>query len=85
MLFQNTPNPFSTQTEIKYYLPETAENAVLNVFSPNGNMFLSKPITATGSGSITISGSELDAGMYIYTLSINGVEVDSRRMIITEK
>lgn len=85
MLFQNTPNPFSTQTEIKYYLPETAENAVLNVFSPNGNMFLSKPLTATGSGSITISGSELDAGMYIYTLSINGVEVDSRRMIITEK
>lgn len=33
--------------------------AVLYVFSLNGNMLLSKPITQTGNGSITISGSEL--------------------------
>ena len=84
-LFQNTPNPFSSETEIKYFLPENAENAVLYVFSLNGNMLLSKPLTKTGNGSITISGSELEAGMYIYTLAIGGVEVDSKRMILADK
>ena len=84
-LFQNTPNPFSTQTEIKYYLPENAENAILYVFSLNGDMLLSKPITQTGNGSIIVSGSELKPGMYIYTLAVNGVEADSKRMILTDK
>ncbi len=48
-------------------------------------MLLSKPLTQTGNGSITISGSELEAGMYIYTLAVNGIEADSKRMIITDK
>lgn len=84
-LFQNTPNPFSTQTEIRYYLPENADNAVLYVFSLNGNMLLSKPLTQTGNGIIIINGSELKPGMYIYTLAVNGVEADSKRMILTDK
>ena len=84
-LYQNTPNPFTNQTEIRYYLPENAENSVLYVFSLNGNMLLSKPLTETGNGSITISNSELQAGMYVYTLAIDGVEVDSKRMILTNE
>lgn len=48
-------------------------------------MLLSKPLTKTGNGSITISGSELEAGMYIYTLAIGGVEVDSKRMILNNQ
>ncbi|MBR2194628.1 MAG: T9SS type A sorting domain-containing protein [Salinivirgaceae bacterium] len=73
------------EAEIKYFIPENAGNAVLYVFSLNGNMLLSKPLTQTGNGSITISGSELEAGMYIYTLAVNGIEADSKRMIITDK
>ena len=84
-LFQNTPNPFSTQTEIKYYVPENTENACIYVFSLNGNLLLTKQITATSNGSVTINGSELEAGMYIYTLAIGGVEVDSKRMILADK
>ncbi|MBR3568117.1 MAG: tail fiber domain-containing protein [Salinivirgaceae bacterium] len=84
-LFQNTPNPFSTQTEIRYFLPENVENACIYVFSLNGNLLLTKPITQLGNGSIIISNSELSAGMYIYTLAINGVEVDSKRMILNRK
>lgn len=84
-LFQNTPNPFSTETEIRYYLPENVENACIYVFSLNGNLLLTKPIIATGNGSVTINGKELNAGMYIYTLAIDGVEVDSKRMILNRK
>ena len=84
VLYQNSPNPFNNQTEIKYNLPENAENAAINVYSLNGNMLLSKPITQTGNGSITINGNELEAGTYIYTLSVDGVEVDSKRMVVVK-
>ena len=84
-LFQNTPNPFNTHTEIKSFVPDNTENAVLYVFSLNGNMLLSKPLTKTGNGSIIINGSELKPGVYIYSLAVNGVEVDSRRMILTNE
>ena len=84
-IFQNTPNPFSNETEIKYYMPENADNACIYVFSLNGNLLLTKPITQMGNGSIVISNSELEAGMYIYTLAVGGVEVDSRRMVLTNE
>jgi len=84
-LFQNMPNPFSRETEIKYYVPQNTDNAFLYVFSLQGNMLLTKPIVETGNGSVTISASELQPGMYIYTLAVNGQEVDSKRMIITEE
>lgn len=84
-LFQNTPNPFSNTTEIKYYVPENADNAFLYVFSLQGNMLLTKQISQMGNGSIEISASELQPGMYIYTLAVDGQEADSKRMIITEE
>ena len=84
-LLQNTPNPFSTQTEIRYCVPENTKNANIYVFSLNGNLLLTKPITQLGNGGVTIYNNELNAGMYIYTLTIDGVEVDSKRMILTDK
>lgn len=84
VLYQNTPNPFTAETEIKYSLPENAEKAVINVYSLNGNLLLTKPIEQLGNGSIIISGNELEAGTYIYTLSVNGVDVDSKRMILNK-
>lgn len=83
-LFQNTPNPFTTETEIKYFVPVNADNAVIYVFSLNGNLLLTKPITQFGNDSVTISGNELEAGMYIYTLAVDGQEVDSKRMILNQ-
>ena len=84
-LFQNTPNPFTAETEIKYFVPVNADNAVIYVFSLNGNLLLTKPITQLGNGSIIINGNELEAGMYIYTLAVDGQEVDSKRMILNRK
>lgn len=81
-LFQNTPNPFTAETEIKYFVPVNADNAVIYVFSLNGNLLLTKPITQLGNGSVIINGQELEAGMYIYTLAVDGQDVDSKRMIL---
>jgi hypothetical protein len=40
-------------------------------------------LDTTGQGSVKIKASELKAGIYIYTLLINGQEVDTKRMILT--
>ena len=41
-------------------------------------------ITSKGKASILINGSELQAGMYLYTLIVDGKEVDTKKMILTE-
>ncbi|MDP5169682.1 MAG: tail fiber domain-containing protein [Bacteroidia bacterium] len=83
-LDQNAPNPFRTETEIRYFLPQRAGDAAIYVFDLQGRMIRSYPITEAGAGKITIQASELTAGMYVYTLAVNGAEVQSRRMILTE-
>ena len=34
-------------------------------------------------GKLTLNGSELEAGMYLYSLIVNGEEVSTKRMILT--
>lgn len=83
-LFQNTPNPFTYDTEIKYFLPEGSSNATLYVFNLQGNLLITENIEGAGNGSVTINGSNLTPGMYVYSLLIDGLEVDTKRMILTE-
>jgi|GEM_PF-854511 len=82
-LSQNVPNPFNQTTKIGYYLPSTTNQAVLYIYNMNGNQIKSISIIQKGNGSITIIGSELQPGMYIYTLVADGKEVDTKRMILT--
>lgn len=84
ILSQNVPNPFNQTTEIGYYLPETTQKAVLYIYNMNGLQLKSIPIQNTGVGNVTINGSELQPGMYIYTLVADGQEIDTKRMILTQ-
>jgi len=83
-LYQNTPNPFNTTTEIKYFLPEGSSNAYIYVFNLQGNLLLTYNLNDNGFGSVEINGSSLNAGMYIYSLVINGQEAETKRMILTK-
>ncbi|MEL6630689.1 MAG: tail fiber domain-containing protein [Bacteroidota bacterium] len=82
-LFQNTPNPFTEQTTIRYNLPQDFENAALYVYDMNGRQVNSFN-NLSRKGSLTIEGSTLDAGMYIYSLIVDGQEVATKRMILTK-
>ena len=84
VLYQNTPNPFTQATSIEYYIPIHATSATMHVFTLNGVLMQSLPITAFGHGQITVDASSLAAGMYIYSLVVDGQIVDSKRMILTE-
>lgn len=83
-LYQNTPNPFNITTEIKYFLPEGSPNAYIYVFNLQGNLLLTYNLSDNGFGSVVINGSSLNAGMYIYSLVINGQEAETKRMILTK-
>ena len=84
VLYQNSPNPFNQNTTIAYFVSETSVSATLYIFNMSGVPIRTIPIQDKGYGSITIKGSELNAGMYLYTLIVDGKEVDTKRMILTE-
>ena len=83
-ILQNRPNPFDQTTEIEYFLPEETQNAIIYLFNMEGNILESVPLTSLGHSSIEIDGGRLQAGMYIYSLIVNGTEIDSKRMILTK-
>jgi len=83
-LEQNAPNPFSQNTVIKYYLSEPSQRATLFIYNMNGLQIKSIQITQMGKGSVTINGSELRPGMYLYTLIADGKEVGTKHMILTD-
>ena len=84
VLYQNNPNPFSQTTTIEYYLADDAENAMICIYDMNGKQLRCFKLQNCGYGSIEIVGSDLDAGMYMYSLIVNGQLVDTKRMVLTE-
>ncbi len=84
VLYQNTPNPFSSQTRIRYELTEGTQNAEILVFDMNGRQLRAFNNLKAGDNSLTIEGAELEAGMYFYSLIVNGEEVATKRMILTK-
>lgn len=83
-LFQNSPNPFSSITTIKCTLPESVQSAMIYIYDLQGKQVMSIPVDERGASQVTISGSALQPGMYIYALIADNQEVDSKRMILTK-
>jgi len=82
ILYQNAPNPFKERTEIRYYLPSEIKTAEIYIFNLQGGLL--KKIPASHSGIVDIKGSDLQAGIYLYSLIVDGNEVDTKRMILTK-
>lgn len=83
-LSQNRPNPFTNNTVIDCTLPSDIMEAALFIYDMQGKQLLRIPIADRGNTSVTVEARKLGAGMYIYALIADGVEIDSRRMIINE-
>jgi len=83
-LEQNIPNPFNTSTTIKMYLPSAISRATLYIYTMQGAQIKSYAIADRGNTTVTIEGSGLNAGMYLYTLIADGKEVDTKKMILTK-
>ena len=82
MLYQNTPNPFKEQTTIRFSLADDVTDAAICIFDMTGKILKKLPVSP-GETSVKINGWELGEGMFLYTLMVNGQEVDTKKMIIT--
>lgn len=82
-LSQNAPNPFSRNTVISYRLPENTQTASIGIYDMNGKEVKLVPIDHKPEGAVTIDGSSMTAGMYIYSLIINGKPFETKRMVLT--
>lgn len=84
-LFQNFPNPFNSETKIRYYLPE-AGPADIRIFNVSGQEIysLSKNYCNAGYHSITWNthndaGQNISSGIYFYRIT-NGRFSDTKKM-----
>ncbi len=82
-LKQNTPNPSSKSTAIRYYIPDDTGTGQIILTDITGSL-IRNFIVAKGEGQINISTGELPAATYNYTLLVNGKKIATKQMIITK-
>ncbi len=84
ILFQNSPNPFSIDTEIKMELPESIRQAEVIIYNMEGTQLKSIRINDRGITEAKISAGELRPGLYIYSLIADGEVIDIKRMVLRQ-
>lgn len=82
-LKQNYPNPFNPVTVISFEIPKT-EFITLKIYD-----FLGREVTTlvnemktSGSYNVEFDGSKLASGIYFYSLFADGIQIDTKRMIL---
>ena len=78
---QNSPNPFQNNTIIRFKLADEAINASICIFDMQGKMLKNIDVTK-GEESVSLDGYEFGKGLYLYSLIVNGQEIDTKKMII---
>jgi trimeric autotransporter adhesin len=82
-LWQNAPNPYERTTVIRYFVPPSSGSAAIVLFNSNGQQVSSYSL-GTGEGEVTLSSEELAAGTYIYKLIVDGISVDSKKLVLVK-
>ncbi len=79
---QNRPNPFTGNTTIDYTLENTS-NVNVTIYNVAGAqvMNINKGLQAAGSHNLSIDGSNLQAGVYYYTFTVDNNSV-TKKMIV---
>ena len=83
-LYQNAPNPWNSETVIRYSLPEGVSRAEIYIYDMQGTQLMSIPATGRGESQVTLTAFNLKAGMYLYALVADGALIDSKQMILTK-
>ncbi len=85
-LFQNEPNPVISSTKISFNLPETAQ-VELAIYNLKGQLVKSLYSGVTSSKTLDWNGkdengNELQAGVYLYKLLVNGKTAETKKLIL---
>ncbi|MBA4057279.1 MAG: hypothetical protein C0490_21375, partial [Marivirga sp.] len=83
-LYQNSPNPFTTTTEIKMEIPDGSAHAQVIIYNLEGKQLKNIQVNERGTTKVHITANDLSAGMYLYSLMVDGKVADTKRLILTE-
>lgn len=84
ILYQNTPNPYKEQTVIRFSLADDVKDAAICIFDMTGKTIKRLPISS-GMESVSVGGYELGEGIFLYSLIVNGQEIDTKKMVISKQ
>ncbi len=79
-LGQNIPNPFKNTTTIPYYVPQGSK-AFLQITDTKGEL-VDEYVLQQGKNKIEISLSGFKAGIYFYSIKIDGVLKQTKKMVV---
>jgi hypothetical protein len=79
---QNVPNPFRNNTTIRYHIPTSCASAKLTFINVKGQIIKVIPITNRGIGQINLNSNSLPVGEYNYSLSVDGKQVDTKKLVV---
>jgi hypothetical protein len=82
-VYQNSPNPFTGNTTIRYSVAKPAGNISFRMYDVLGNVIMEKNSNdvAAGDYSMVIDGSQYSKGIYLYSFDVDGVKM-TKRMVI---
>jgi hypothetical protein len=82
-LYQNNPNPFNGSTTVVYELAN-AYDVSMTVYDIAGNAIMNFNEGKQGAGKhqISLDGSSLNAGIYFYTITVNGSKLTNKMTVI---
>lgn len=80
-LEQNIPNPFSSFTTVRCYIPASATKAEIRITSKTGVTISTISVEKSGWNEINIDTQNLPSGAYAYSLFVDGNFVESKQMV----
>jgi hypothetical protein len=84
VLEQNVPNGFSESTAIKFFVPQSVKDAVIEVYSVDGVKAGSYPVKERGEGELKISASQFHSGVFLYDLVTDGKSNGVKKMMVNK-
>lgn len=82
-LDQNQPNPFNSNTAIRYFIPEGARQAELRIQDVAGKLIKTIVLEGSGEGQANLEAQTLSTGTYVYTLVLDGKVIETKKMVLT--
>ncbi len=82
-LFQNVPNPADRETRIRYRLAEGGGDASVGIYGLDGKEVFMRGLNGL-QGEMVVEAGELEPGMYLYSLIVNGQIEDTKRMVVIQ-
>ncbi len=83
-LYQNYPNPFNPLTNIIYQIPDNKSNVKITVFDITGKELVKLVDMEQSAGTYVVdwNAAGYSSGVYFYSLIINGIRVDTKKMLM---